>query len=149
MVLNILILFTGTDANGFTSKDHLEIGEKLAKFEDHYLQGWKLGKRSSNSTARNLTTEKEIGRELEEHIYNDSKICSFLESSCIKPIIDDHFKNSLASNASTGKNMPKICLKNVYTYLQCTEKNDSKPTEKPASALNLPKLSSKPTDIAK
>ena len=100
-----------------------------------------------NSKTRNLTIEREFGRELQKHM--SVKICNFRESSCIKPIIDDHFKNSLASNASTGKNMPKICLKNVYTYLQCTEKNDSKPTEKPASALNLPKLPSKPTDIAK
>ena len=66
-----------------------------------------------------------------------------METSCLQPIIDDHFKSSLASNASTGK-------------------NDSKQTEKPTSAFTLPKLSqtaiintnltvgimtSKPTDI--
>ena len=94
-----------------------------------------------NSKTRNLTIEREFGRELQKHM--SVKICNFRESSCIKPIIDDHFKNSLARNASTGK-------------------NDSKPTENPASALNLTKLSqtaiintdlteqimtSKPTDI--
>ena len=148
MVLNSLILFAGTDANGFTSKDHLEIGKKLAKFEEHHLQGLKLwgpgglGHQTfRSSTARNLTIEREFGRELQKHM--DTKICNIMENSCIKPIIDDHFKSSLASNVSTGK-------------------NDSKPTEKPTSALNLPKssqtgisntnltvgiMTSKPTDI--
>ena len=52
----------------------------------------------------------ELGRELQKQM--DTKICNVLESSCIEPIIDDHFKSSLASNAST-------------------EKSDSKPTENP------------------
>ena len=136
-----LILFTGTTANGFTSKDHLEIGKKLAKFEEHHRTTQKLVKRFNNSTARNLTIERDLGRELQKHM--DTKICNIMENSCIKPIIDDHFKNSLASNASTGK-------------------NDSKLTENPVSALNLPKssqtgisntdltvgiITSKPTDI--
>ena len=155
MVLNILILFTGTDANGFTSKDHLEIGKKLQKFEDQHLLGLKLfgpgglndlntlslSNSFRNPTARNITIEREFGRELQKHM--DTKICNVIENSCIQPIIDDHFKSSLASNVSAGK-------------------NDSKPTEKPASALNLPKssqtaiintdltvgiITSKPTDI--
>ena len=150
-----LIFFIGTDANGFTSKDHLEIGKKLQKFEDNYLRAEKLwgpgGLESLNKlslinsfrnpSARNLTIEREYGRELQKHL--DADLCNIDESSCIQPIIDDHFKSSLASNASTGK-------------------NDSNPTEKPASALNLPKssqtgisninltvgiMTSKPTDI--
>ena len=148
-------MFTGTDANGFTSKDHLEIGKKLQKFEDNYLRAEKLwgpgGLESLNKlslsnsfrnpSARNLTIEREYGRLLQKHM--DTKICNVMENSCIKPIIDDHFKSSLASNVSTGK-------------------NDSKQTEKPTSAFTLSKLSqtaiinkdltvgimtSKPTDI--
>ena len=122
-------MFTGTDANGFTSKDHLEIGKKLQKFEDDHLLGQKLWgpgglgpktKTFRNSTARNLTIEREFGRLLQKRM--SVKLCNVMETSCIKPIIDDHFNKSLARNASTGK-------------------NDSKPTEKPASALNLPKSS--------
>ena len=115
-------MFTGTDANGFTSKDHLEIGKKLQKLEDHYLQGQKLWdlQPKGNFTGRNFTTEMEWNREFQKYL--SVKICDVHESSCIKSIIDDHLKNSLASNASSGK-------------------NDSKPTEKPASALNLSKSS--------
>ena len=116
-------MFTGTDANDFTSKDHLEIGKKLQKFEDNHLLGRKLfgpgglNYLNLNPTSRNLTIVREFHRELRKH---SIKLCDILETSCIKPIIDDHFKSSLASNASTGK-------------------TDSKPTENPASALNLPK----------
>jgi hypothetical protein len=122
LILNSLTLFTGTDANGFTSKDHLEIGKKLQKLEDHYLQGQKLWdlQPKGNFTGRNFTTEMEWNREFQKYLA--VKICDVHESSCIKSIIDDHLKNSLASNASSGK-------------------NDSKPTEKPASALNLSKSS--------
>ena len=145
-------MFTGTDANGFTSKDHLEIGKKLQKFEDEHLLEQKLwgpgglGSQYNfqlplNSTARNLTIEREFGRAMRKLL--SVKLCNVRETSCIQPIIDDHFKKSLAKNASTGK-------------------NDSKPTEKPALALNLTKssqtaiintdltvgiMTSKPTDI--
>ena len=64
MVLNSIIFFIGTTANGLTSKDHLEIGEKADK---------KVAKIMANTAS-----------------------CKG-ESSSIKPLADDHFKNSSAS----------------------------------------------------
>ena len=117
--MNSLTFFTGTTANGHTSKDHLEIDEKIAKIHDPLLQMDKYFKQRENGAERNVTA-------IEKNIQDmKSQKCRFQhsESSCIKSVIDDHFKNSSAKNASA------------------TGQNDSKPTEKPASALNSQKSS--------
>ena len=110
MVLNILIFFIGTTASGHTSKGINEKGAKLnARMYDHLL----------NSSVSGHTLKF-------AQIKASINSCNG-ESSCLKPVIDDHFPQRLNNR--------------IINHFASTGKNDSKQTEKPESALNLPKLS--------
>ena len=117
LVLNNQMYFTGTTANSHTSEDHLEINEKLAEIHDPHLQLDKYFKQRENGAKRNITFLEKNKQDMA------SQKCKYYESSCIKSIVEDHFKNSSAMNASA------------------IGQNDSKQTEKPASALDSQKSS--------
>ena len=99
-----------------------------------------LGTTRSNNTSKtvgNYETEYTRNQNSFERVKDTAKSCKG-ERSCIKPVVHEHFrkKGYEQKSISEAKGVEKF-----IDMLASTAKNNSKPSEKPDSASNLPKLS--------
>ena len=104
-----------------------------------------LGIATSNNTAKIVgnSEEGEYDKSWNDRAHNLQRMKDTAESckgerSCIKPVVHEHFRKK-------GFEQKKISesegVERLIDSFASTAKNDSKPTEKPDSPPNLPKLS--------
>ena len=115
----------------------VQISEALIHLHSFEQSNILLGTTRSNQTS-NIVENENVHTTMEfQHVKDTAESCKG-ERSCIKPVVHEHFrkKGFEQKRISESKGVEKL-----IDSLASTAKNNSRPTEKPDPALNVPNLS--------